>query len=243
MRIAVLADIHGNYDALKAVLADLRNIDMCVVLGDLVDYGPEPEEVLDAVRELGCMSVRGNHDHAVAYGVDCGCGVRTHWVSVLTRKLISKKYLSKESIKYLRNMPLRLETYFGGWRALIVHATPSHPLHKYLYPWESTEKFREELAAWGESRSADIALLAHTHHQFIRVVGGVLVVNPGSVGQPRDGDPRAAYALIDTESGEVCLRRVKYDVSSTLTKLRELLSSYVREYEFLGKVLLTGSLS
>jgi len=242
LKIAVLADIHGNYDALKAVLKNTSDTDMYLILGDLVDYGPEPEQVIDAIKELGCLVVRGNHDHAVAHNVDCRCGVKTHWVSVVTREVISKKYLSKKNMKYLKEMPLRLELYLNNLKVLLVHATPSNPLYQYLYPWEDTEKFFEALAAWASSRCIDMVLLAHTHYQFIRIVEGVLVLNPGSVGQPRDGDPRAAYAIIDTESREVYLRRIKYDVEATLSKLRKLLSSYRKEYEFLSKLLRRGLL-
>jgi len=242
LRIAVLADIHGNYDALKAVLNDVGSADAYIILGDLVDYGPEPEEVVSTIRELRCFAVRGNHDHAVAYNVDCGCGIKTHWVSVTTREIISKKYLSRESIEFLGSLPLRLELYLSNLRLLLVHAVPSSPLHRYLYPWHDAGLFHKALGIEGGSYPFDMVLLAHTHHQFIRVLGNVVVINPGSVGQPRDGDPRAAYAVIDTDSREIYLRRVRYDVESTLRKLRKVLGNYVKEYEFLSKLLSTGTI-
>jgi len=240
LRIAVLADIHGNYEALKAVLSAVK-ADTYVVLGDLVDYGPEPGEVIDAVRGLDAFIVRGNHDHAVAYGVDCGCDFRTHWVSVATREVISMRYLSKNDIEFLGKLPLRLELYLNGLKLLLVHATFTDPLYRYLHPWSSDELFTNALGI-KKGYPFDMVLLAHTHHQFSRVLDKVTIVNPGSVGQPRNGDPRAAYAIIDTEAKEVYLSRVKYDVERTLSKLRELLKDHVREYEFLSKLLVTGTL-
>ncbi len=241
MKIAVLADIHGNYEALKTVLSDVDGADAYIILGDLVDYGPEPEEVVDTVRRLRCFTVRGNHDHAVAFNVDCRCGSRTHWVSVMTREVISKKFLTRESINFLKDLPLKLELYFDNIRVLSVHAAPTDPLYRYLYPWLSTDEFKEALGFQGAS-SFNIVLVAHTHYQFIKVVGDVVVLNPGSVGQPRDEDPRAAYAVIETDTNEVYLRRVKYDVNRTLRKLREVLGDRIKEYEFLSKLLISGKL-
>ena len=145
-------------------------------------------------------------------------------------------------MEFLGRLPLRLELYLSGMRLLLVHAVPSNPLHQYLYPWHDAELFYKALGIEGRSYPFDVVLLAHTHYQFIRVLGNVVVVNPGSVGQPRDGDPRAAYAVVDTDSREVYLRRVKYDVESTLRKLRKALSSHIKEYEFLRNLLLTGTL-
>ena len=106
MRVLVISDVHGNADALRAVLEDAGRWDDVWVLGDLVDYGPEPQVVVDMVRELRPgLVVRGNHDNAVAFGVDCLCDPKVHELSVYTRQAISARLLSREQVEWLRGLP------------------------------------------------------------------------------------------------------------------------------------------
>ncbi|MEB3805953.1 MAG: metallophosphatase family protein [Desulfurococcales archaeon] len=229
-RILVLSDIHGNLPALEAVLEAARGWDEVVVLGDLVDYGPWPGEVIDELRGLGASIVRGNHDHAVAYGVDCRCGEATHWLSTWFRSNVTLRLLDKASISFLRSLPTRLETEIAGARAVLVHAAPSNPLYTYLHPWLGDDRLcsllRPGLRLAGGGEGVDcprgLYLVGHTHHQFYRTVNGAVVANPGSVGQPRDGDPRAAYMVLDDSTGLIALGRVKYDVGRVLQGLGEL---------------------
>ena len=231
-RILVLSDVHGNLDALNAVLDDARGWDEVLVLGDLVDYGPEPGEVIDALRGLGARIVRGNHDHAVAYGVDCRCGEATHWISVWFREHVTNKLLSREDKAFLAALPEQLLLDLGGLgEALAVHGAPASRLYAYLYPWLREEEACRLLVpsarltprGTGECRPRrSLYLVGHTHHQFYRVIGGAVVANPGSAGQPRDGDPRAAYMLIDTDKASITMRRVRYPVENTVRKLKSL---------------------
>ncbi len=247
MRVLVLSDIHANPHALKAVMEDAPSHDEVIILGDLVDYGPRPAEVIDEVRSFGARVVRGNHDEAVAKGIDCGCGPATHHLSVLTRERISYGTLSKADIAWLDTLPYELRL---GW-GLAVHAAPSNSLYTYVYPWMSNEEVCRELVR-GPRRLAlrrcegveGTYLLGHTHHQFVRrLPGGALIINPGSVGQPRDWDPRAAYAVIELDGDEVrgvCLRRVGYDVGSVVEDLKNYVSG--REFEELARIYVTGSI-
>jgi predicted phosphodiesterase len=229
LRVLVLSDIHGNLHALRAVLEAARGWDEVLVLGDLVDYGPRPGEVVDELRGLGARVVRGNHDEAVGYGVDCRCGEATHWLSVWFRENVTLRLVDSGVRRYLASLPLSLELDAGPLRAVAVHAAPSNPLYAYLYPWlpegEACRLLRRpspRLVPRREGCPRGLYLVGHTHHQFLRVLGGAVVANPGSVGQPRDGDPRAAYMILDTDTGRVEFGRVEYDVERVIRELEAL---------------------
>jgi len=232
-RILVLSDIHGNLDALEAVLSDARGWDEVLVLGDLVDYGPQPGEVIDTLKGLGARILKGNHDHAVAYGVDCRCGEATHWLSVWFRENITNKLLGREEKRFLAELPEQLVLSLGGLgEAVAVHGAPASKLYAYLYPWLREEEackllsFSARLFQGNRGEACKLSrglyLVGHTHYQFYRLIGGAVVANPGSVGQPRDGDPRAAYMVIDTEAATITMKRIKYPVDKTVEKLRAL---------------------
>ncbi|MCE4611545.1 MAG: metallophosphatase family protein [Desulfurococcales archaeon] len=230
-RYLVISDVHGNLPALKAVLEAVRRWDDVIVLGDLVDYGPNPGEVIDELRSIGAKIVRGNHDHAVAYGVDCRCGSDTHWLSVWFRENVTMKLLGGNDLRFLADLPLKLALNVGSMRATLVHAAPSNPLYDYLYPWLDEESICSMLKSRNlrmrrleESARCPkgLYLVGHTHYQFVRIVKGALIGNPGSVGQPRDGDPRAPYMILDAESGRIELGRIKYEVESVIRSLEVL---------------------
>ena len=231
-RILVISDVHGNLSSLSAVLEHARGWDEIVVLGDLVDYGPHPGEVIDVLREHGARMVRGNHDHAVAFGVDCRCSEETRWLSVWFRENVTLRLLSEGEKNYLASLPLRIRLEVDNMKMYVVHAAPSNPLYAYMYPWldnselcrllESQSRVRLLGGRAEEECPRGFYLVGHTHHQFYRVVEGAVVVNPGSTGQPRDGDPRAGYAIIDTSKDSIELYRAKYDVDRTVRALSEL---------------------
>jgi predicted phosphodiesterase len=229
-RSLLLSDIHGNLQALKTVLAKAKLYDEVIVLGDLVDYGPQPGEVIDELKGVGAVVLRGNHDEAVAYGVDCKCGEATHWLSVWFRENITIPVLSKSDRGFLAQLPLRLHLEAGEVAGEAVHAAPRNPLYSYLYPWlddeEACRLATKPSLRLGKSGSRcsppPLVLVGHTHYQFLRVVHGAVIVNPGSTGQPRDGDPRAAYAILDRDSGAVTFHRIKYPVEETIRVLRGL---------------------
>lgn len=230
MRIAVISDIHGNLEALERVLERARDFDYLIVLGDLVDYGPDPDIVIDVIRGHSPIAVRGNHDHAAAFNVDCGCGELTHDISVYTRENITSPKLSEGQRAYLSSLPLTEVVELNGVVIGMVHGSIKSPLYGYVYPWEAHSALCQRgLRMGGEKIEGcelpyDLLLLGHTHHQFVIKIGRTLVVNPGSVGQPRDGDPRASFSVINVEGDplEIALHRVKYDVEKTVRKLEAL---------------------
>jgi putative phosphoesterase len=213
MKILIISDIHSNYEALLAVAKAERDADHVWCLGDLVDYGPQPAEVVQWVRHHAQMCVRGNHDHALAFREDCRCGKRFRALSRASREM-NRALLSPDQIAYLQLLPLTEEIVLENCRFRLAHATPSGDMYRYLTPGVTDIELGVEFAGV----FADVVFCGHTHFPMIRKVGSKLFVNPGSVGQPRDGDPRASYAVWD--DGVVKLRRAKYDISQTVNKLR-----------------------
>ncbi|MCD6275547.1 MAG: metallophosphoesterase family protein [Thermoplasmata archaeon] len=215
MRILIISDIHGNADALRTVL-NREKYDAIWFLGDLTDYGPEPHIVLDILRELKPeIWIMGNHDYANAFGVDCGCGERTHDVSVYTRENITQRFLTQEDLKFLKSLPLKKELHIDYREFYFVHGCPADPLYGYMFDF-MPECMRNEI---GGIIHADYLLFGHTHYPLIGQYESLMYLNPGSVGQPRDGDPRASYAIY--ENGKLELKRVPYPVENTIRKLRE----------------------
>lgn len=224
-RILLLSDIHGNSIALKSILEKERFDDVWVV-GDLVDYGPDPGEVIDLVRELDPpVIVRGNHDHAAAYRVDCGCGPATHDLSVLTREKITLEQLSSRELAWLGSLPLEASVACGGHVFHVTHGSPLDPLHHYFYYHSrisQVDRVLEKLKEEYSNISNLVLIHGHTHFQGYLSLNGSKIVNPGSAGQPRDGDPRAAYAVLvcSDDRLEIALARLKYDAESVVSRLK-----------------------
>lgn len=228
MKIAIISDLHGNYEALRS-LPD--GYDELWVLGDLVNYGPEPGGVVDFVRANSTVIVRGNHDHSIGYDVDPRCTVRYQKMADVTRRY-SASVLKKDQKDFLRQLPLKLELERQDTRFYLCHATPSDPLYRYC-PEQSEEWVRE----LGQVK-ADVLLVGHTHTPFVRQIGDRVVVNPGSLGQPKTGKADACYAV--WEDGSFSLKSFPYAVDETIGRLRVL--GFPREVEKdLITVLQTGS--
>jgi len=233
MRVLIISDIHGNSDALKTVLEKER-YDAVWFLGDLTDYGPEPHLVLDTLRDLKPeIWVTGNHDYANAYGVDCKCGEKTHALSVYTRENISQKFLSKEDIIFLKTLPLHRRANIDGREYYFVHGCPANPLYGYMFDF-MPECMRNEL---GGEIHVNALLFGHTHFPVLGRYEDMMYLNPGSVGQPRDGDWRASYAIY--ENGEVHLKRIEYPVEKTIEKIKVRVKNKVFR-EMLIKILKEG---
>jgi putative phosphoesterase len=210
MKIVIVSDIHGNYDALESLP---ESYDELWVLGDLVNYGPEPKQVVDQVKEKATLVVRGNHDQSIGYGDDPRCSAQFREMAETTRRF-SDAVLTSEQKLYLRSFPLRVEALRGGTRFFLCHATPSDPLYEYRKA--ESDRWSGDCAPLG----ADVILVGHTHTPFIRSVDRKTVVNPGSLGQPKTGTPDACYAV--WEDGQVNLRRYSYPSDRTVEKIRRM---------------------
>ncbi|WP_010477421.1 metallophosphoesterase family protein [Thermococcus zilligii] len=219
MIIALISDIHSNLEALQAVWKEIKKADAILCMGDLVGYGASPNEVVEFVKKemenRTFLCVRGNHDNAVAFGADWGFNpyareaVRWH-----------QRVMSTENLEFLRRLPVRqLFTDDTGRSYLLIHGSPRAPLDEYLFPWLPDSEFQAVL----NYITQDDLLVGHTHVPVLKVMVK-RVINPGSVGQPRDGDWRAAYAVIDTEEeppDNVEFHRVEYDVEKAARKIIE----------------------
>lgn len=228
MRIVIISDLHGNYEALRALP---EKYDELWVLGDLVNYGPEPGAVVDFVKEKAAVVVRGNHDHSIGYDEDPRCTPRYYKMAETTRRHTAS-VLSSEQKDFLRQLPLHQELKRGSTHFYLCHAKPSDPLYGYCP--EDSKDWPLEL----NRVDRDVLLVGHTHTPFIRRVGNHAVVNPGSLGQPKTGRPDACYAV--WEKGQFELKSFPYDVDETVGRIQAL--SFPKDVEKdLITVLKTGS--
>ncbi len=210
MKIAIISDVHGNYEALRALPDDY---DELWVLGDLVNYGPEPKEVVEFVRAKASVVVRGNHDHSIGYDEDPRCGRRYRDMAVATQRF-SASVVTEDQKQFLRNLPLKTEIKRGTSRFYLTHARPSASLYGYC-PQDSDEWVKEV-----KSVAADVVLVGHTHTPFARKIGNQILVNPGSLRQPKTGKPDACYAVWNDGAFE--LKSFSYPVNRTIAKLKSL---------------------
>src|SRR5205823_11899372 len=196
--------IHANWAALEAIK---QPFDVCLCLGDLVDYGPDPAPCVRWAMANATYAIRGNHDHGVAQGIPVTGETGFRYLTRASRPSMWES-LGPEERRYLLQLPVTQRCTLDGKRYLLVHATPRDPLDEYLLKDPNTWAKRLQ------NVDADVVSVGHTHMQFKLAVNGVLVVNPGSVGLPRDGDPRAGFAII--EDNRIELRRVAYPVERTI---------------------------
>jgi diadenosine tetraphosphatase ApaH/serine/threonine PP2A family protein phosphatase len=221
MRYALLADIHSNSAALAAVLQDIERqgtVDDLLFLGDIVGYGPDCNECVSLVKESGAISVSGNHDLASIeklelsyFSPDAARAAR--WTT---------GQLQAGNRVYLDRLPSSVV--HGDFT--LVHGSPRQPVWEYLISVGSAEQnfahFSTPYCFVGHSHlplvfkqaGNDVSSVKFSENIGLALEGGRYIVNPGSVGQPRDGDPHASYALFDTESRILRLRRVQYDIAA-----------------------------
>lgn len=222
MKLAFLSDIHANLHALEAVWTDMeaQRPDAVYCLGDLVGYGAFPNEVVEFIRSRSIPTVMGNYDDGVGFDQDdCGCAYRgveerEHGQRSL---LWTREHATDETKGFLRSLPLQIRLDAQRPRVLLVHGSP-RKMNEYLYEDRPRASFERIAAVAG----CDILLFGHTHLPYQKAVASTLFVNAGSVGKPRDGDPRAGYVLLDLRfRPRVEFRRVVYDVAAADKAVRQ----------------------
>jgi len=211
----VISDLHGNYDALNSILSE--DFDYLIVSGDLTDYGPEPHLVIDEIKNKANFAVMGNHDSANGFNIDCRCSEKFHDLSVYTRDYY-KKFLSDEHIKFLRSLPLFKNFEIDGIKFTMVHAS----LEDYLYDYVLPSVSDVDLIKKFKNSTSDFVIFGHTHLPMWRKLNSTIFINPGSAGQPRDGNWKASYATINTNDKSFNIKRIKYDVEKTIKKINSL---------------------
>ena len=231
-RLALISDIHANLPALRAVLGDIddrANIDAIYHLGDLTGYAPWPNEVVSLLRERAIPGISGNYDSTIAADYKhCGCRADTPHDEELSHISFewTRSHVTPETKKYLGTLPFRLDIRpFGGHVSgptiTLVHGNQT--LNTVYVIEDRSDAFLEKMARDLGSRPEDVICFGHTHKPWHRVVEGMQFVNTGSVGRPKDGDPRAGYVLCTTEGSGVRIEfvRVAYDVDEAARGIRE----------------------
>jgi len=231
MKVLLVSDVHSNLPALEAVLGKARYDDV-LFMGDAVDYGPFPFEVYSKLKRIKAKRVLGNHDAAAAFGLDCRSSPRMREAAVRTRERITFQRMPRRALQALGKAEKTLDLAYGDLRVRMLHAAPGDELYRYI---------TKEEAATLEVRGADLLLLGHTHVPYEIKDGTRWIANPGSVGMPKDGDPRASYAILDTSTREVRFDRVEYDIEQVVSKLQRLIGDEEPIFEQLAKGLRTGS--
>ena len=221
-RVAVITDVHANLPALEAALARIEElgIEQIYCGGDLVGYGPHPNEVCALIAAREIPTIHGNYDYAIARELeDCGCAYITPHDRELGQRSAewTLANTSAESKRFMRELPFDLRFAVGSTDVHLVHGSP-RKVNEYLFE-DKPASLYERLAA---AESADVLVFGHTHKPWMRSHGGVLFVNCGAVGKPKDGDPRGAFALLDASSGElgVSIERVAYDADAVAREVR-----------------------
>ena len=229
MRCAIVADIHSNLAAFMAVLVDVEQqgeVDEVWCLGDIVGYGPEPHQCIELLRQTNHLCVAGNHDLAAIGEID------THEFNPDAVAVCqwTAKELTPRDVDYIRSLPLVVERD----DFTLVHGSPREPIWEYIL---SISAAKENFTYF----KSKFCLVCHSHVPMVFKYGkggscsfsqfstdatlGLgeerLIINPGAVGQPRDGDPRASYAIYDSEAGQIKLHRVPYDIGATQAKMVE----------------------
>jgi predicted phosphodiesterase len=228
MRYLIISDVHANLPALNAVLADAAPFDHIWCLGDITGYGPDPNECIARLREFPLTTLAGNHDWAVIGKLDLGYFNREARAAVVWTRLA----LMPENKAFLESLPSFIET--EGYT--LAHGSPSQPIEEYILdPLAAEQNF--------SMFKTRVCLVGHTHwpvaffranglermciqiaphwNERIKINTGRWIINPGSVGQPRDGDPDACYALLDTDTSEWTFRRTRYPFEETQARMRQ----------------------
>lgn len=217
MKLLLIADIHANLEALQTVLEVPH--DRAICLGDIVDYGPDPDRCIDFLRKKNIPAIRGNHDNAVAYKVDCQCGYKYKHLSIATREY-TWEILDRPRIEYLQRLPLLIKEEIHGRRLYLTHASP-RSMFEYIKPETPDEDVQSMIDEATEPVESEYLAVGHSHIPMNRKLGSLTIINPGSVGQPRDGDTRAGCAVFDTETGEIEFLRLEYDIDAVCAKIKE----------------------
>jgi len=215
LRLLAVSDIHSNLPALQRVLEDAGRFDAAICAGDIVGYGPDPAECVETAAGQGFRCVAGNHDAAAVTGDTSRFNPYAAEAIAINRRL-----LDGDGMAWLSRLPTCLTVTIEGVKIAVFHGSPHEPLNEYVFPTEAAFRAAEFLDLTG----ADLLILGHTHVPYVYGSGPRMVVNPGSVGQPRDGNPLASYMMIDLKDGEVTVdhRRVEYDVGEVASRMRRL---------------------
>ena len=214
MRILAISDIHANYAALERVIEESPEYDLIICSGDIVGYGPSPNECIEALRNENTVCVKGNHDHAITTG-------ETTYLNRVAKDAINLQsdIIYSTHLQWLRKLPEYASPILEDNKTYIVHGSPQQPYREYLHP----ENIQQKADNLHNVTGSQLIFLGHTHIPSIHFTEKGLIINPGSVGQPRDGNPMASYMHIEIdETPRVFHGRIEYNVDQVTEKMEKL---------------------
>lgn len=210
MIIAVISDIHSNLEALDRVLEKIDS-DIILCCGDIVGYYTWPNECIEKIRQIKAISVTGNHDFACVTGDTGGFNLYAEKTIKWTVKIIKD-----ENIEFLSMLKPKIKLEIEGTDIMLVHGSPRNPITEYVFPQTPDSTLKSFI----KDENVDILIMGHTHVPFIKKFGNKLVLNPGSVGQPRDNDKKASFAILDVSKRNARICRVGYDIDKVVDGLK-----------------------
>lgn len=221
--LVFISDIHGNIEALESVIKDIKDkqisLENIYCLGDLVGYGPRPNEVIELIKKCNIKTILGNYDEAVGFYLPtCGCNIDTPRDKIKTQNSLNwtGQHTSENNKEFLRDLEEQISLEIRDYELLLTHASP-YSINDYIYE-NDTEK-QEEIA---ENLEEDIVVFGHTHYPYYKKIKDKLFINIGSVGRSKDGDNRACYCIV--EIGEIVniqFVRVPYDVEKVAKEIEK----------------------
>lgn len=241
MLIAIISDVHANLPALNTVLEDIekRGIEKVFCCGDMLGYNPFVNEVAEIIKKRQIPCILGNHDHAVITG-------NTTWLNFAASEAIrwSMKHIKEENLAFIKSLPLYREIKLSSEietgktmpellasspLALLVHGSPRDALYEYVFPDYDDATLKSFAANY------EILIMGHTHVPFKRKINTKLILNPGSVGQPRDGNNKASYAIVDVVKRDAEIIRLSYDIDAVAEEIiKQGLPRFLAERLYLG---------
>ncbi|BDI28255.1 phosphoesterase [Capsulimonas corticalis] len=224
-RLAIFSDIHANLPAMEVVADYIRSggYDGVYCLGDLGGYASQPNEVQDIVQSMGCPTILGNYDEGVGFEREsCGC----NYIQPFDIKMSdvsffwTREHTSGEHKAWLRELPRQIRLQVGDLDVLLCHGSPASTT-EYLFETRSDAYLNKFTVGGRDDAQADVIVFGHTHVPFHREVSGVHFVNTGSVGRPKDGDPRAGYCVLTIDGDQVSVEQIRlaYDIEAACMRL------------------------
>jgi len=214
MKIGFISDIHSNIYAFKSMLKNMEelSVDEILCCGDIVGYNTFSNECLEIVRESHIQSVLGNHDWATLSG-------DTSWFNQYGVAGVEycRKNINENNMRFLQELPTNKSFELEGISFYMTHGSPRDNVFEYVFPWSSNNVFK----TFAEMVDAEVIVLGHTHIPMEKRVGGKIFLNPGSVGQPRDGISDASFLVFDTKKRICKWHRVAYDIDAVARSIRE----------------------
>lgn len=221
MRVAIISDIHSNLPALESILVDIeeKNVDSILCTGDLVGYAPFPNEVIELLKKNHVLTIQGNYDEAIGNRkLICGCDYKDEKQLEMASRSIqfTNETILPENREYLKNLPRELTIKVGAFTIKLVHGSPRKN-NEYLF--ENSSEVEEVTEVFPE----DILICGHTHIPYYQVINGKHVINSGSVGKPKHGNPNATYVVLEVAGDkiDVAICEVPYNVEKTAKAIEE----------------------